>query len=243
MFDYNLALMCGTDIPIPECQIIVHQPTIKEIALIGESTFFKGAQTICVEKNKIFSKDKTDLENTNNFQIFMTIMSEKETRDKKEAVLQLLSIILPDWKVIFTPQSILLNNSKQENIMIDENNFESLQQVLIDIFCFSSGLNDDSFNPQGEKAKEIAEKLMRGRQRIAEERGKDGGSPLVQYTSILTVGLNSMSLFDCINLTIYQLYNLVQRFTLFINWDIDMKTRLAGGKPDTHPDNWMKNIN
>ena len=83
---------------------------------------------------------------------------------------------------------------------------------------------------------------MRGRQRIAVEKGEDKGSALVQYTSALTVGLNSMSLNDVINLTIYQLYDLVQRYSLFINWDLDIRTRLAGGKPDSQPDNWMKNI-
>jgi len=29
---------------------------------------------------------------------------------------------------------------------------------------------------------------------------------------------------------------------LWLNWDLDIKSRLAGGKPDEHPDNWMKNI-
>ena len=40
--DYRLALMCGNDIPIPECQLIVHQPSIKEISYIGEKDFFAG---------------------------------------------------------------------------------------------------------------------------------------------------------------------------------------------------------
>ena len=31
--DIRLALMCGTDIPLPECQLVIHQPRIKEIAL------------------------------------------------------------------------------------------------------------------------------------------------------------------------------------------------------------------
>ena len=29
---------------------------------------------------------------------------------------------------------------------------------------------------------------------------------------------------------------------LYLNWDIDLRSRLAGGKPDRHPDNWMKNL-
>ena len=36
----SLVLMAGADIPIPECQLIIHQPTLREIAFIGESDFF-----------------------------------------------------------------------------------------------------------------------------------------------------------------------------------------------------------
>ena len=32
MFDYRLALATGVDIPIPELQTVIHQPTIKEIS-------------------------------------------------------------------------------------------------------------------------------------------------------------------------------------------------------------------
>ena len=234
--------MCGTDIPVPECQLIIHQPSIKEISLIGERNFFIGAQTLCVSKNKLISEDKTGLENTTNFQIFMTMMSEKETRDKKEAVIQLFSVILPSYKVIFTPQSMIFNTPSFEgDLIVDENNFEALQQVLSDIFCFTSGLGETEFNPADEKAKEIAEKIMRGRQRIAAQKQEDG-SMLVQYTSILTIAINSMSLKDCIDLTLFQLHDLVQRYTLYINWDLDIRTRLAGGNPEGQTENWMKNI-
>ena len=36
--DYRLALMTGIDIPIPECQLVIHQPSLKEISFIGEKT-------------------------------------------------------------------------------------------------------------------------------------------------------------------------------------------------------------
>ena len=240
MIDYRLALMCGTEIPVPECQITIHQPRIKEIALIGEKDFFVGAQCLCVNKS-MTSQDENVLANTSNFQIFMTIMSEKETRDKKDAVMQLFSLLLPNYQVIFTPRSIMLKNG-DINSLIDENNFDNFQKVLKEIFCFNSGMGQDSFNPGNDKAKEIAAKLMKGREKIAKEKGDDNGSALIQYTSVLTVGLNSMPLKDIIDLTLYQLYDLVQRYTLFIHWDLDVRTRLAGGKPDSQPDNWMKNI-
>jgi hypothetical protein len=51
-----------------------------------------------------------------------------------------------------------------------------------------------------------------------------------------------MSLEETLNLTLYQLYDLVERYTLYTNWDIDIRSRLAGAKPDSKPDDWMKNI-
>jgi hypothetical protein len=42
MFDYRLALMTGVDLPIPELQLVSHQPTIKEISMVGEYDFLIG---------------------------------------------------------------------------------------------------------------------------------------------------------------------------------------------------------
>jgi len=42
MIDNRLALICGTPIPVPECQLSIHQPSIAEISFIGEKDFFAG---------------------------------------------------------------------------------------------------------------------------------------------------------------------------------------------------------
>ncbi len=239
--DVRLILMCGTDYPIPECQLTVHQPRIKEISYIGESDFFSGVQCLCLNKN-MFVKDETLLADTNNFQIFMTIMSEKEAADKQSAVKQVCTLLFPNYKVLFTPRSMIFSGNGQ-SIQIDENNFEYLQSAISDICCLKTGpMDQQSFNPANAQAKEIAEKLMRGRQRVAAQKGETNTSIFSQYLSMLTVGLGSMSLQDTMDLTMFQLYDLVERYMLYINWDMDIRTRLAGGKPDSQPDNWMKNI-
>ena len=239
--DTRLTLMCGTDYPVPECQLIIHQPTIKEIALIGEQDFFSGIQCLCLHKT-MFVKDESLLRDINNFQIFMTIMSEKETVDKKNAVQQVCTLLFPQYKLMFTPSSMILVKDGQ-TFMIDENNFEYLQSAISDITCMKTGpMDQTTFNPVNEKAREIAEKLMRGRKRVAEEKGQNNVSIFTQYLSILTVGINSMPLQNLIELTIFQLYDLVERYMLYVNWDLDVRCRLAGGKPDSQPDNWMKTI-
>ena len=239
--DLRLALMTGIDIPVPECQIAIHQPRLKEIAYIGEKDFFIGAQCLCLNKS-MFIQDEKILNQINNFQVFMMIMSEAEAIDKKEAVLQVLPLLFPDYKIIFTPQSLMLQKS-ENNIIIDQSNFDALQEALRSIFCFKSGpMDQTNFNPVDAKAKEIADKLMRGRQRVAAQSGEAQASVFSQYISTLAVGLNSMRVEDCINLTMYQLYDLVERYMLYINWDLDIRSRLAGAKGENKPDNWMKNI-
>ena len=242
MNDIRLALMCGTDIPVPEIQLTIHQPRIKEIALIGEKDFFTAVQCLNIDKH-LLNQDKTLLQSTNNFQIFMTIMNEKETKDKKIATKSLLSLLFLNYDILFTPRSLMLQKEGFSSVTIDESNFEILQAFLKQILCISNKNNQqDGFNPANEKAREIAEKLMRGRKRVAELNGSANASIFSQYLSILTVGLSSMSLQELMELTMYQLYDLVERYQLYISWDIDIKSRLAGAKPDDRPDNWMKNI-
>ncbi len=243
--DTRLGLMAGIDIPVPELQIAIHQPTVREISYIGEEGFFIAVQFLCLDK-KDFVKDESLLGSVNNFQIFMAALQNDSTKDTKNHIINLFTLLFPKFKTIFTPQSLILNNlEKNRLVTIDENTFEILQAVIRAVFCLDTefmGGGSAAFNPLGKKAEEIAEKLKRGRQRVAAQKGETQGSVLGRYVSILTVGLNSMSLNDCLDLTLYQLFDLVERYQLFTSWDIDIRARLAGGGSDEKPEDWMKNL-
>ena len=40
----------------------------------------------------------------------------------------------------------------------------------------------------------------------------------------------------------YQIYDLMERYSLYANWDIEIKSRMAGAKGDKPIESWMKNI-
>lgn len=239
--DNRLALMTGTDIPIPECQLIIKQPRIKDISFLGETDFFIGVQTLSINKSMVVVEDKSVLDQINNFQVFMTVINEKEMQDKRkkvEAVFQLFGLGKPSY----TPQSLILTDNNNETHLIDANNFDYLQNAIKLITCAQNGpMDQQAFNPSDDAARKIAEKLMRGRQRVAAQKGSSTSSAFSRYLSVLTVGLHIplQQLAEC---TMFQLYDLMERYVLHINWDLDIRTRLAGGKPDSHPDDWMKNI-
>ena len=239
----QLALMTGVDIPIGELQITLHQPSIKEISLIGETEFFSGLSCLCIDKNTLSNQDKSLLGTSTNFQIFMAVMSSPQEIEKKQQTLQVLMLLFPEYKVFFTPLSLVISKDSETHT-IDDSNFSILQKILKSVFCLNGGRDGlPEYNPKGKRAQEIAEKLMRGRQRTAEEKAKNGGgSMLAQYLSVITVGIQSMSLDRAMMLTVYQIYDLIERYSRYTNWDIDIKSRLAGAKMDSDPPNWMENI-
>lgn len=244
----KLQLMTGVDIPVPELEISIHQPTILEISYIGELEYFQAMQLLCFDKNTIIAanpKGTSNLLAMNNFEIFMTLIGGPDGPEKQNQVLSVLAILFPKHVVQFLPRGLFFNNpTEKKSFTLDERNFDILRNALNEISGMknATGGQNGTFNPVGQKSAEIAAKLMKGRQRAAQQKEGSSQGVLARYVSILTIGLNSMSLSDCLNLTVYQLYDLIERYGLWVSWDLDIRSRLAGGKPDSKPDDWMKDI-
>lgn len=243
-FDQRLALAAGLDIPIPECQVIIHQPRVKEIGMMGENDFNTGAQILCIDRNSFSEGQNLPIEVTN-FNLLMSFLNEKEAADKKQTVKAVLALVLPDYQIILTPRSILCNKDN-ENLIIDEGNFDNFQKILKKIFQLDRKQKDKNgeirevYNPANEKAKQIAEKIYKGRKKLAELKSSQNpdDSALARYFSILAIGLGYTS-DELNNLTLFQINDLFERFTLKMKQDMDISMRLAGGKPEEQPDHWM----
>ena len=170
----------------------------------------------------------------------MTIISQKENISKKNAVIQVLTLLLPNKKISFTPNSIIITEEKKDMIIIDSNNFNFLQATINTIFCIGGKSNED-YNPADAEAKRIAEKIMKGRQKVAAEKGDNKGSIFTTYISVLSTGLH-IPVTELIKYTVFMVYDQLQRLGLYIEYDIDICARLAGAQMNSQPENWMKNM-
>ena len=65
----DLMLLSGVDIPFPEAQLAIHQPSIKEIGFIGEESFYSGCGALNFSKNDLTEKDRIALKDFNDFEI------------------------------------------------------------------------------------------------------------------------------------------------------------------------------
>lgn len=240
-----LMLMTGSDIPAPEIGLTIHQPTMKEIGMIGEKDFILGSQCLLISKKTLLAVDnnlKESLKQANNIDIFLELINNKDVKEQRKQVESVLLVLFPQCKkIFFTPRAIMLSH-KDGDVIIDERNFEVFQDYLRIILKLDAAGGDD-FNPANEEAARIAAKLKRGRERVAKQKEAQGGSGSIFsiYLSALTIALH-IPLDNLINLTIFQINDLVERYQLWLASDIDTKVRLAGGKPDSQPENWMKNI-
>lgn len=178
----------------------------------------------------------------------MKVLEQSENKEKKNMIKKAFSLFFPTLNMGMTPNSIFLIDSStgQQVANIDSNNFNIFQELIGQICCVNSLFHKDQvvYNPAGKRAQEIANKIYKGRKKKEkmQENKSSKQSLFSSYVSILTVGLNSMSLSDCLNLTIYQIFDLIDRYSLYLNWDIDLRARLAGATPKSETENWMKDI-
>lgn len=242
----ELLLLSGNDIPFQEARMQVHPPTIKEIGYIGEEAFFMGCDLLNFSKDVLSPEDKSLLEDKSNFEIFMSIMKDNTNvaiQKNKISALMVLSLLFPDYQISLGENIMFSRENDEEKYFIDKNNFEVFKQILVGIFCLNRNKKEDfNYNPAGERARKIAEKLRKGREKVAAAKAeRQKIAVFSRYISILSVG-EKKSINELLQLTVYQLFDEFERFELKQAYDAYFKAKLAGAKDIDEVDNWMKDI-
>ena len=239
----DLLLLSGNDIPFIPAQITIHQPTIKEIAYLGEEDFFTGVQLLNFSKNILSEEDKVNLENHTNFDILIAILREQNAvmQKNRNCVNMLLALIFPDYNITFEKDCIKLVKENEEH-KIDNSNYEEFKSIIGSIFSFGDKNDSQSeLNPSGELAKKIAEKLKKRHQKLAETKPTQKVDILSRYVSILTVG-QQKDMNSLLNYTTYQLFDEFRRYELKMGHDIYVQAKMAGAQDLKEVEDWMQDI-
>ena len=243
----DLLLLSGADIPFIEGTITIHQPTIYEISLIGEDTLFIGCELLKFSKDILISEDKDKLSNQGDFNILMSIINDKSGPmiHNVSCAKQVLELICPWYTIVYMPTSILFIDGKDKTVLcgeINETNFDAFKDIIINMFCLKQAAATEEYNVQGELAKQIADKLKRRRQQLAELKPAQKRVAIFsKYISILTVGEHK-DMNSFMKYTVYQLFDEFQRYQLKSGHDFYLQARLAGAQDLKEPEDWMKDI-
>ena len=246
----ELLLLSGANIPFIEGTVTISQPTIYEISLIGEEVLFTGCELLKFSKDILNDEDKNRLINQSDFNILMSIMNDNSGPMiyNVSCAKQVLELIFPLYKLIFTSNAILLIDVNDQTTLcgqINENNFHAFKAIIIEMFCLKQTSSAQEYNVQGKLAKKIAEKFQRRKQKLAELAAEESKTTKVaifsRYISILTVGQHK-DMNSFMKYTVYQLLDEFQRFELKMHYDMYIKAKMAGAKDLTEPEDWRKDL-
>lgn len=241
--DNELLLLSGNDIPFAAAGLVIHQPTIKEIAYLGEEVFFTGCEFLNFSKDMLPEEDKSRLELYSNFDILMSIMKEKNATvlKNKLCIEMVLSLIFPTYQIEIKSEYISLVDQEDVEHQINNNNFEDFKDIIVNMFRLTKR-DKSEYQPMGEMAKKIADKLKKRHQKLAEQnKEKQKIAILNRYVSILATGQRK-DINTLLQYTVYQLFDEFSRYQLKVNYDIFVKAKLAGAKDIKDPDDWMKDL-
>ena len=239
----ELLLLSGNDLPFPQAQLTIHQPRLKEIAYITQKQFWPGCEILKFNKENLIDQDKIDLSNMSNFNIIMMIIQEKNLQayQAKLNVLSLLALLFPTKEILLEKGAIQLRDNQTGEVNeINEDNFEAFKEIIITMFCLTNKENKQ-YNPSGQLAQKIADKIKKGRQKKAKLAPDSKIAILSRYVSILAVG-EKKNINDLMNYTIYQLMDEFNRFELKLRYDSWQRFKAAGCSGMDDPEDWLKDI-
>lgn len=241
--DNELLLLSGNDIPFAQARVSVHQPKIREISFIGEESFHLGVQFLNFSEDALEVKDKSVLNDKEDFEIFMAIANNKESKKLKTNATLVLSLLFPDYQIKFSSDSIILKKDDFEG-GISKFNYNTFKDILLNMFCLNQGQNSTdsgSYNPADERAKKIAEKFNKAKQKKYGNKTDEKIAIFSRYVSILAVGLKK-DINELMDYTVYQLFDEYHRFKLKQDFDMYIKMKLAGASDIEEVEDWMKDI-
>lgn len=243
----ELLLLSKNDIPFQQAEVVIHQPTIKQIGYIGQDSFYTGCGLLNFSKQDYSLQGNNNLENKSNFDILMSILQDKNplSQQKKVCLEMLLVLIFPEYTVRILPKSIGL--IKEDKVYsINNKNFDTFQEIIKDMFRLREVFKTArQYNPGNARAERLAQQFRRYHQKLAKIKNRSGEGQnvtiLSRYLSILAVGENK-NINDLLDYSVYQLFDEFERYKLKYQFDAYRQMKIAGAKDLKEPKNWMEDL-
>lgn len=260
----SLDLVAGTPIPIPELGVEFHQPTLKQIAQMGESNFYQSLAVFMTKKEDYLAELEKRFENSpelleevkgrlafmNNFQLVLSILD--ANKESIGILRSFLFVVFPNLSKCFIDEIAMILSFKVgvkedgspeiKQVIINEGEFNAIAEVVQDLFA-SEELNKSAFNPANDKAASIAAKIEARRAKVAAENGLDKKKTSMIATSISILSTIGFTPLDTIlNYTLPQLGFQLDRAKQFVSYETQMTLGAFSGLKDVEIADWAKLI-
>ena len=241
--DQTALYLSGQDVPIQECNIVIHQPTIKQIVLFKETSFINAVQLFGnIDENIQKIRENNPLMNEySDFQLLMAMLNQSD--DIKNNVNNFFELVFPHYTIEIRDTDISFYNGENRVGMINPFNYTVFCQTVNNLFGLSS---EKKYNPANKKAEELAEKFKKRAEILAKKKGKSNEAPslFASYISILAIGMN-IDINILFNYTPFQLYDTFTRYWKKVSSDFYQRVStmpMMDTSKMEEPDSWTDNL-
>ncbi len=241
--------LSGCAVPVKECNVLLHQPKVRDVALFGEDKFFSACQMLADIPKFVegIKQGNNELKDRNDFQIFVEVLSIKET-GLFEVVKPLFSLCCPDFEVV--PKKKILDFTKEGNVVgrLTQMNYTSFSRTIRELYLPKGEDEEPEYNydKNNKAAAALAEKIKKNRERLKQAKSSENsvGSVLAFYASCLSLGMGlDINMFY--DYTLFQLYDAFNRYMAKMESDQFRQIQLmpfADTSDMEAPESWMRNL-
>jgi hypothetical protein len=239
--DLKLQLLSGNKINVDENVGHIEPLTMREIINYGYSEYLMRLHFISLNLSNLVGDVKEAEEaGINMFDIILhhgdgDINSEFENS---------LSFFLKESVQINKDAKIVIIGDKKNRRYIDRDNFEKVREVIKWQNCLNKFGENDEESTESDSVRRIKEKMNKGRELVEQAKkgeGEENGIDIFDIISSVSSKSNSLNKINVFDLTLYQLYDEFKRLELIEQYDIGIKSMLAGAK-DVKLKHWSTKV-
>lgn len=250
----KLLLETGSKIYIDEIKTYIVQPTIRDISEIiqGEKQFLILLSYICKtiididelkQNNDLTEEDIEMFSQISSFEYLLGLMVKQPYIFLY--LVQLLKLFFPNytWELKNDNNNVYINmidtnkvnqdteeENKNEGFQINKENYDLIIKYIEKIVNLNFDKQEDNYNPINEKAREIAEKLKESHKKLQELKSQNGEDYFYAKVINLLRGTGYFDMQTLLDMTIYQLTQTYQRFSLYDGRQIQTIYHAAGAE-------------
>ena len=232
----ELKLLRGREVSIDDVGIL--KPIIiDELVDIGEKIYYQYLNNLCfdIDNLNITREEKQELE-TQNITPYHLIVSRCTHDDEyRNLIIEAFQFFFREEVLFADSIGIFIIGGISSTRFINIENFENIRQVL----RLQNGLSKNDVldeNPKDEKTRILLEKRRKAREKLAKAKSKDNGDTepitFADLVSIMCANANGVNHENVWYMNIYMFQNQFQRLKLMDDYDISIRSLLAGADPN-----------
>lgn len=221
----KMKLLAGLPIPMSDFSCSLYPSTLREIATIGTSKYFKYINLLTIKKEEILTIVKEEIDPFD-----FLIINASSQEEFKDELIEALKFFVKE-EILFLPEiECFVVGDFQNSRMITKDNFNEFQKIL----SIQNFLEEDVVKFAGENASAtyIKNKLEKGRKKIEQIKNKKLLEQIELADLVGSLSINSnLNICTVWDISYYAFNDQFKRMRLLEKYNTDLRSIMAGADP------------